>query len=647
MSTDILKKNNVKPILSQREKKRYHQISEQFFRGAGTFFVLYNESINKSVDDQIIKGQFMEYYEDQIKKVKDNIQAKQDNLASQKTKKQFFNKLLNFIIILEVGVISATKLPFKFYKIGKNMEVFMNDFLYIGNKLKNGTMEGLDYITDVYGLNFNPTRTLQFVVERIEPFIYDSYENLIYGLDYLFNNIDNNPFLMWLNEIAKVCGTAAGGLIGLIMSLFGLGGYTAASKRHNLMHFLRYGSNPYSVAQSYEDEIQKSVDSAQDGTSWWRPFSSDASIGYEWSTGGWQGLDDDDDGNELPEVKRILSSLQESRVFAAEKSNETYRKASIFGAPDIFNTTGYRDMVQMWNTNKDKSFDLGGLTPVNFHHLLINSSLTNTEQLSKSLSKVGNFYVTNVGTNPHPYAKRICEEIEKYDLLNYNQRLRRGEKAGHYTIEQFIFLPVILYAIMQYEHTQKRDIALIRMYDQNMRQNDILLTVRKKSYGSTEYKKIMDDYKNGMLSTEDVIKKLLRLFDFKEPLFGLRTISYDDIFSSFHDFYDSMVDTNKYINRSLSYLVYGTYEENFNFKSLTIPSEKDDNGNIVYHDEEAKVHWKSIDLMMNDIKDNYVYLKNDIYDALKRRSELFEYFCEIVDFLEPQVLYPDLKNYDE
>ena len=640
--TKNIQQNLVKPLLTTKEKRRYHQISESFFKGAGDFFVLYNESINKSVDNDIIKGQFMQYYEDAIKSVKNNIKDKIDGLFSKSVKDKFYNQLLNFIIVLEMGVIASVKLPLDFSKIKNTTSLFFDELDYIKHILKDGTIDGINYITESFSSNFRVDAAIDEVLKNFEPFVYYAYENLVYGLDYLLNNTEYNPFLMWLNDLAKACGSAASGLVGLILQLFGLSGYTAAAKRPNLMHFLRYGTNPYRMAQRYEEDIQKTVEDAQDTSSWWEIFSSNSPIGYKHTDGEWDGLDDDDDGNELPEVKKLLNNFQSYRLDAAKNSNQKYKANSIFVEPDIFDTKGYQDMSDLFENTFEKLFELGSGYQVQFNKLDFNSSMLTEqyrEQLQKNLSIVGNFYTTNRKSNKHPYVEKICDEIDKYKLLN--------NKEGTYTIEQIIFLPVILYAIIQYEHTQKRDIELIRSYDQRLRETNAASIMKKTSYGSEEFQSITKDYNNGLVSTESFIKKLSEILFFINDMGAVKRIVLDDILCSFGDFYNSLMIVKQKVKDSLMYLQYGSSPENYTFKSLTTASSKGENGETVYEqEEETQVNWKSLDDVLGEIKINHAYLKLNIRSALVRRQTLCEQFNEIINFLNPINLYPELLNYD-
>lgn len=639
MNKNIQTQNTVLPILTLKEKRRIHQISESFFKGSGEFFVLYNESINKTVDNDIIKSNFMEHYEDAIKQVKDNIKNKQENLQVNVTKNNFHNNLMNFIIVLEIAIISATKLPVKLSNLQKLGDSFVEEFNYITYKLKNGGMDGVEYLASLYNSTFNPTRILERMLISINPLIYYSYRSLIFGLDYFLNNTEDNAFLTCLGELASFIGSTASGAIGLILSMFGLGTYTAANKRPNLMHFLRYGTNPYKVAQRMENEIQSAIDKAEDTTNLFALFSSNASIGYEWATGGWKGLDNEDDGNELPEVKKLLTNFQKFRIEAAEQSNKNYRANSVFGVPNIFETEEYQTMENVWNDVARKEFDLASTSSIQFQHLLINHNSVNLSEMNTQRKIIRTFYENNKGKNNHTYAKRICDEIDRYDLLDTKMGQRAMAARSHYTIEFIIFAPAVIYAIIQYEHTQKRDVELISTLDYRLEEMNRRLRMLNQNQNVEELKELKTDYDNGLISTEDVIKKLTSLLRFDKPLSSLRNINFEDILTCFVDFYEIITNSERKLYNVFQEVKYNTFDIRELDQEILLQS-------IQTSEEETqekyirKSPWISRDQLILSIGQQAKILREKNIELWERRIELLNYLAETVASLNPEVLYP-------
>ena len=638
MNKNIQTQNTVSPILTLKEKRRIHQISESFFKGSGEFFVLYNESINKTVDTDIIKSNFMEHYEDAIKQVKDNIKNKQEDLQVNVTKNNFHDKLMNFIIVLELAIIAATKLPVNLSNLQKLGDSFVEEFNYITYKLKNGGMDGVEYLANLYSSTFNPTRILERMLNSINPLIYYSYRSLIFGLDYFLNNTEDNAFLTCLGELASFIGSTASGAIGLILSMFGLGTYTAANKRPNLMHFLRYGTNPYKVAQRMENEIQSAIDKAEDNTIF-SLFSSDASIGYQYATGGWVGLDDDDDGNELPEAKKLLTNFQNFRIEAAEQSNKKYRANSVFGVPNIFETKEYQKMEKSWNDVARKEFDLGSTSSIQFQQLLINHNSVNLSELNTQRKIIRTFYENNKGKNSHPYAKKICDEIDRYDLLDTKMRQRARVARSHYTIEFIIFAPAVIYAIIQYEHTQKRDVELISTLDYRLEEMDRRLRMLNQNQNVEELKELKIDYDNGLISTENVIIKLTSLLSFDKPLNSLRNINFEDILTCFLDFYEIITKSERKLYNVFQEVKYNTFDIRELDQEILLQS-------IQTSEEETqekyirKSPWISRDQLILSIGQQAKILREKNIELWERRIELLFYLAETVEALNPEVLYP-------
>lgn len=638
MNKNIQTQNTVLSILTLKEKRRIHQISESFFKGSGEFFVLYNESINKTVDTDIIKSNFMEHYEDAIKQVKDNIKNKQEDLQVNVTKNNFHDKLMNFIIVLELAIIAATKLPVKQSNLQKLGDSFVEEFNYITYKLKNGGMDGVEYLANLYSSTFNPTRILERMLNSINPLIYYSYRSLIFGLDYFLNNTEDNAFLTCLGELASFIGSTASGAIGLILSMFGLGTYTAANKRPNLMHFLRYGTNPYMVAQRMENEIQSAIDKAEDNTIF-SLFSSDASIGYQYATGGWVGLDDDDDGNELPEAKKLLTNFQNFRIEAAEQSNKKYRANSVFGVPNIFETKEYQKMEKSWNDVARKEFDLGSTSSIQFQQLLINHNSVNLSELNTQRKIIRTFYENNKGKNNHPYAKRICDEIDRYDLLDTKKGSRARVARSHYTIEFIIFAPAVIYAIIQYEHTQKRDVELISTLDYRLEEMDRRLRMLNQNQNVEELKELKIDYDNGLISTENVIIKLTSLLSFDKPLNSLRNINFEDILTCFLDFYEIITKSERKLYNVFQEVKYNTFDIRELDQEILLQS-------IQTSEEETqekyfrKSPWISRDQLILSIGQQAKILREKNIELWERRIELLFYLAETVEALNPEVLYP-------
>ena len=79
-----------------------------------------------------------------------------------------------------MGVIASVKLPLDFTKIKNITSSFSDELDYIKHTLKDGTIDGINYITESFSSNFRVDAAIDEVLKNFEPFVYYAYENLVY-----------------------------------------------------------------------------------------------------------------------------------------------------------------------------------------------------------------------------------------------------------------------------------------------------------------------------------------------------------------------------------------------------------------------------------------------------------------------------------
>jgi hypothetical protein len=109
---NVINQNNVKPTLKSREKSRFQQIGENFFKGSHAFMREFHNNIIKGVDEKIIKSNFVHEYQENLKQYQNSLVNQIDDAKEEQAKNSLWNKILNFIIICEVGVIALSAMPF-------------------------------------------------------------------------------------------------------------------------------------------------------------------------------------------------------------------------------------------------------------------------------------------------------------------------------------------------------------------------------------------------------------------------------------------------------------------------------------------------------------------------------------------------------
>ena len=80
-----------------------------------------------------------------------------------------------------MGVIASVKLPLDFAKIKNTTSSFFDELEYIKHTLKDGTIDGINYITESFSSNFRVDAAIDKMLKDFEPFVYYAYENLVYG----------------------------------------------------------------------------------------------------------------------------------------------------------------------------------------------------------------------------------------------------------------------------------------------------------------------------------------------------------------------------------------------------------------------------------------------------------------------------------
>ena len=82
MNMNIIK-SNVKPNLSNNEKRRYQMSAEHFMRGASDFYAEHYGQIKRIIDVDLIKHKLEQSYNEVISDFKSKLKEKADNLKEQ------------------------------------------------------------------------------------------------------------------------------------------------------------------------------------------------------------------------------------------------------------------------------------------------------------------------------------------------------------------------------------------------------------------------------------------------------------------------------------------------------------------------------------------------------------------------------------
>lgn len=641
---NVITKNNVKPILNYKEKNRYHQISEQFFKGSHEFFVEYQEKTQKFIDDKLKKSSFYEHYQDAIQNVKDKIGNKIDEIKNN-VKNNFHQKLMDFIILFEIGVIAATQCPFKLEGVSKFIEDTKNELALWGQILGTG-WDGVLYVMEQCGQKLDFQAVIDSSIGGIKILMKSAINMFAEGIDYFFNNLEDNAFLICLGECAAKVGETASGAIGIIIDLVMAAVNRTVAKRPDLTHFLKYGTNQYMIASQIEKDAHQIV-----GVHEQLSFSSDE-IGYSWN-GIWYGIvneNDDDDKDELDDAKRVLNQIRELRVQASKESADTYSSGHYHSGSSILTTSSYQAMVKKWEEERNVEYDLSGTSVQYMGHLYLNEKNADVSFLKSQKPVIKKFYDTYKDSD-NPVAKQICDEIKKWLFveLPYGSELMGQRLRGYWLVRLFVFAPAIIYAIIEFENMQKMTREMYEQQDLQLYKRELALLKDKETESMSELNDAIRLYDIGVHNTVDFIKELNKIFlksQDKEHSFEiLKRLRPDVVFTSFK-YLPQMVNLIKFgmgkvqnakdIDRGL-FSGSATYY-NLNPKGVT-----NDQGGLSLDDEKTFL-WRNKTQMIETISANHTRKKNRIIKLFSQRADLWEAMLIIVNEINDKEMYADVAD---
>lgn len=641
---NVITKNNVKPILDYKEKNRFHQISGQFFKGSFDFFVEQQEKTQKFIDDKLKNSSFYEHYQDAIQNVKDNIGNKIDEIKNN-VKNNFHQKLMDFIILFEIGVIAATQCPLKLEGVSKFIEDTKNE-LSLWRQILGTGWDGVLYVMEQCGQKLDFQAIIDSSIGGIKILMKSAINMFAEGINYFFNNLEDNAFLICLGECAAKVGETASGAVGIILDLVMAAANRSVANRPDLTHFLKYGTNQYMIASQIEKDAHQIV-----GIHEQLSFSSNE-IGYSWN-GIWQGVvneNDDDDKDELDDAKRVLNQIRELRVQASKESADTYSSGHYHSGSSILNTSSYQAMVKKWEEESNVAYDLSGTSTQYMGHLYLNEKNADVSFLKSQKPVIKKFYDTYKDSD-NPVAKKICEEIEKWLFvkLPYGTELMGQRLRGYWLVRLFVFAPAIVYAIIEFEHMQKMTREMYEQQDLQLYKRELALLIDKETETVSELNDAIRSYDIGVHNTVDFIKKLNEIFlksQDKEYSFEiLKRLRPDVVFTSFK-YLPQMVNLIKFgmgkvqnikdINREL-FRGSATYY-NLNSEGVT-----NDQGGLATDDKKTFV-WRSKTQMIETISTNHTRKKKQIERLFLQRAVLWEIMLQLVNEINDKKMYAEVAD---
>lgn len=461
----IITQNNVNPFLKQIEKIRFHQISENFFKGGHYHFVQFQNDIIKSVDQDYLNNSFVRQYQDAIKQYESEVIKRNKVLEKDRYVEIFNNKLLDFIVICGGGVLLLSRYPDFFKNIAeKGMSIIEES----KRKIEYFT-EQFDYKNRIYDFFIN-------FFSQLGSFMTDNTFSFFNG---------DNVFLKCFIELGKKIGKRANGPIGLIFDIVMALIKKESYKKPDLRHWLLYGTKVYEDVKKVDDEFYKFYTNVEDTTPWYKFFESNAEIGYmlkkENEEDEWIGVDEgkkwtDGGSLELEDIKRKIENLHLQIDSAAKDMNKQERIQGMYGIPNLLKSDIYKQISYEWASDGDKYVDLGIFNSnIKFSQLQVNPKSKGNQKKSEEIRKadaiIQEFYISH-REDKNPFVRSIWREIHK----KFN-----GEPIGDIIdLKHFVFVPPIYYAILQYEFIKERNAKIVASMGRKLAQlNDKLETYQK------------------------------------------------------------------------------------------------------------------------------------------------------------------------
>lgn len=545
----ILKQYNKKGALNSTEKKRFQQIGEQFFKGSYEFFVHYQETIHKTVDIQVINSNFVQYFQNQLQDAKNKLVDKAQILEEEKAKEKFQNRLLNFIISLEVGIIAILKLPMDFKKIKEYGDAAIDGIVGGWNLLKNSAGVWVDLTTWCAG-------TFSGIIKNVTSLIEDACIYMVNGVDYFLNY--SGVFSECFEHLAIKIGKRATGLVGMILRTLMWFIKDESYKRPNIRHWLLYGEKEYNDVKALEDELYNTVVNSDDTSSIfdqsfrdflhglfgyegyrdkvWGVFvgNSNARIGkyvvdeidedgvvkkYKW-VGVDAGKSSADYEMELEDVKKALNDLQILVQEAVKSESEIYSVKSMYAQPNLLESDYYKNKIPAKIKElTGKEVDMTIYEDEKFLNLMISSNsdqTKNSAEIKELINRediVFKFY-NQYKNSKDPFAKQICAEIydklfEKNEYSREIIEIRTNESFG-VRIKSFIFIPPIYYAILQFNYSQLRNEKIVASMDRKLYALNEDLNYYTKDRSLKEYKTVEKRFLDGTINFTDFVKWVVK-----------------------------------------------------------------------------------------------------------------------------------------
>lgn len=534
----ILKQNNVKGTLTSVEKKRFRQIGDQFFKGSYEFFVHYQETIHKTVDINIINNNFVQYFQNQLKDAKEKLIDKAQILEQEKAKEKFQNRLLNFIITLQVGIIAILKLPMDFKKIKEFSQASLD-----------GISRGFEMLRNAAGVWVDLGSWLGEAYTSVMDDVYKGYINFGKHVVHFFRFFffESETFTTCLTHLGIKIGNRATGAIGLIINLIKSIYTTEVYKRPKLKHWLLYGTEKLQKVNSLESEYFDNLTSSKNSKNfisswiWGNDFQFGTMIDGEYS-GVAEGstpkiinkktneviryLDD----LQSVDVKRQLESFQHDTQAAAEEVSGEYTVKSLYGLPNLLKSKKYAELKQRWNKMKNLSVDISGtMYSVPFHELIFNpvsgyqekkgddgkiggEGDLNYEEFEKSFKEIKRFY-KKYRKSKDPFAKSICDEIEDKILKTKFIKIDKTEtKLIKIPIQVYLFMPAIYYSIVQFNFVQERNEKLIASMNRRLSKLNAELQFYVNDKELNDYRKKEQKFVDGQITFSQFAKDVAKDF---------------------------------------------------------------------------------------------------------------------------------------
>lgn len=511
-----------KPILNSKEKRRFSQISEQFFKGSHEFFVEQQLKTQKFINEKLKKSSFYEHYQDAIQNVKDNINNKID-VVKNNLKKDLGSKIMNFIIVLEIGVIAAAKCPFNLQNVKR---IIINSSNNIINFFSSNNFSFEEFL-DITGIKINKYTYFEDFLKIIQNILKENIYIFAGGINYFLNNSEYNAFIICLGQCALKIGEAAGGAVGIIFNIVDSIAGREITKKPELQHFLGLGRRQHQAASSMElsthniigrhsimtltsnvvgvldrssgtrnkPEIRYLVNENGEleeqsnvyNTNWLHGIGLMQNISH--NLGVTAHNDEEDD------FKRRAGDLQNFRVAASRESITRLVRLNDTSS-SILQTESYRQLVQRWGQlnnigRRDENgnvigvlYDAENLSKGKFEDLVLDERviLTNPNtsedfiEFKAQQIVIRNFY-DRYRYSYNSLTRSICDEIKQWLFSTSNiapvANVLFGQYEGFFPVKYFIFIPPIAYAIWQFEHVQKLNQFAHENIDYNLYQMEI------------------------------------------------------------------------------------------------------------------------------------------------------------------------------